>query len=138
MLLTLPSLSDVTAIALYCMCIMSATAVTSGWMANVMDLAPQLSGVVLTVSQTLGIWTFFFVPIFVSYVTANVSARESVDSAPRTVCLILDSAPRTVCLIVDSAPRTVCLIVDSAPRTVYLIMDSGPRTAYLIMDSAPR
>ncbi|KAL8576271.1 hypothetical protein ACOMHN_006194 [Nucella lapillus] len=64
------------AVALYFVLVVTQSCITVGLMANISDLAPQLAGATMTVSQTLAAWTAFVVPVLVNYLTLHKTQEQ--------------------------------------------------------------
>ncbi|XP_076461487.1 putative transporter slc-17.2 [Babylonia areolata] len=63
-------------VVVYLLSLMALSCVTSGWMANMSDLAPKFVGAVCTMSQSLALWTAFVVPVFVDNLTVHKTREQ--------------------------------------------------------------
>ncbi|XP_076461486.1 vesicular glutamate transporter 1-like [Babylonia areolata] len=64
------------AVVVYLLSLMAMSCVTSGWIANMSDLAPKFVGAVCTMSQSLALWTAFVVPVFVDNLTVHKTREQ--------------------------------------------------------------
>ncbi|KAK7489523.1 hypothetical protein BaRGS_00019157 [Batillaria attramentaria] len=76
LLVVLPLEQAAVVVLVYSVNVASSTAASSGYFANLEDLAPGNSGAIMAASQTLALWTSFVGPIVVDNITVHRTRRE--------------------------------------------------------------